>query len=118
MKKKLDSYLLSHRRRCGFSQGELSYLLGYKDQSHISRLEKGKRDPNLFIVLACQILFDAPPAEIFPGLFERAEEEVLTRAYELHQQLEDNPSKEARLKLNALDAAFDRREVRAKSDRI
>jgi transcriptional regulator with XRE-family HTH domain len=115
MKKKLDSYLLSYRRRSGFSQRELSYLLGYQCPSVLSRLEKGKRAPFLLVALAWEILFDVPAAELFPGLFARIEEEVLTRAFELYQRLEGNPSRTAQAKRAVLAAAFERRTEREKS---
>jgi transcriptional regulator with XRE-family HTH domain len=116
MKKKLDSYLRSHRLRSGFTQREICTLLGYKCPAEISRLEKGKRDPLLSIALAYQVLFDVPPAELFPGIFSRIEEEVLTLAFELYQGLEDNSSKAAQTKRAALYAALERRKNRENSE--
>jgi transcriptional regulator with XRE-family HTH domain len=118
MKKQLDSYLLSRRRISGLTQTEFTYLLGRKSGSVVSRLETGQRDPSLAIAFACEIIFGAPPAELFPGLFSRTEEIVLTRTYDLYERPQGNPSKATRLKLDLLEDAFERRKERTKSESI
>jgi transcriptional regulator with XRE-family HTH domain len=112
MKKKLDCYLVSYRRRWGFTQPELSFLLGHRSASVVSRLELGLRQPSLETAFAFEVIFGVPAAELFPSLFDSTEEEVLTRAYDLYERFQDDPSKVARLKFQILKEAFERAKAR------
>jgi transcriptional regulator with XRE-family HTH domain len=105
---RLKTYLRPLRRRTGLTQAELSYLLGLKATGIVSRFEELLRKPSLSVALACQVIFGAPPAEIFPGLFSQVEKEVLRRAYDLYEELQGNPSATTRAKLDFLETVFDR----------
>jgi transcriptional regulator with XRE-family HTH domain len=118
MKKKLNCYLMSHRRRCGFTQPELAKLLGCNSASVVLRFEKGKRHPDLATAFACEVLFGISAVELFPALFERIEDEALTRAYDLYHRLQGERSKAIRLKLDSLEAAFDRHSKRIKQKEV
>ena len=85
---KLPSYLRYHRRRWGLTQRELAYLLGLKSGSAISRIERNVVQPSLAIALACQVLFDAPLMELFPGAFSAIESAMVERAGELSDRLQ------------------------------
>ncbi len=111
MKKKLDCYLRPYRRRWGLTQKELAYLFGSKS-STVSRVEHQKRQPSLTVAFACQIIFGTAPIELFPGLFAEIEEDVIARAYDLHERLQGNPSKAARIKLDFLEEVFARVKAR------
>jgi transcriptional regulator with XRE-family HTH domain len=87
MTSRLKSYLRYHRRRWGLTQRELAYLLGLKSDSAISRIERNVTQPSLTIALACQVLFDVSPLELFPGAFSQIEGAVAERAGELHERL-------------------------------
>jgi transcriptional regulator with XRE-family HTH domain len=88
MLSKLPSYLRYHRRRWGLTQRELAYLLGLKSGSAISRIERNVIRPSLAIALACQVLFDAPLLELFPGTFSVIEGALVERAEELSDRLQ------------------------------
>ncbi len=70
------------------TQQELAYLLGLKSASAISRIERNVLQPSLAMALACQVLFDAPLLELFPGAFSVIEGAMVERAGELNAQLQ------------------------------
>ena len=116
MKKTFHCYLKPYRRRWGFTQEELAHLVGCKSGTAISRLEKGERRPSLKIALACYIIFDTPPHELFPGTFSHIEKCILKRAWDLYERVQGNPSAATRLKLDALQEAIDRAKERSGED--
>ncbi len=115
MKKKLSCYLRSNRRRWGLTQKELAVLLGTKTGGAISRIESGDRLPTFTTALACQVLFDLAPCDIFPGAFTRIEEDAITRAYDLYERLQGTPSTLNRIKLDFLEQAISRATARLKN---
>ncbi len=76
--------------------------MGIKSNTQVSRYEWLRRTPNLHIALACQVIFGELPHEVFPELFDKIEEGVLGRAYELYQELEKSETKAAKRKLALL----------------
>jgi transcriptional regulator with XRE-family HTH domain len=82
-KPKLHNYLRMFRRRTGFTQYEIAFLLGSNHFHKISRYERGARTPHLRTVLAYQILFHASAKDLFGELFEKVEVEIRQRAKEL-----------------------------------
>src|ERR1700704_120829 len=102
MERILKTYLRTLRRRWGLTQRELAFLIGAKSGTIISRLERLKRIPNLPAALACLIVFDGTPSDVFPGIFTEIEEGVLRRATELYETLQGDPSKATRAKLDFL----------------
>ena len=86
--------LKRHRKRSGFTQEELGFLLGHKQHSAISRYEAGERSPDLKTAFAYQVLFDSEPQELFPGLLETVRAQVGERAAQLSEEIRrggDNP---------------------------
>ena len=109
MSSRLGNYLRLHRRRSALTQGELAYLLGYRTESIVSRLEKQERRITLAIAFAYHLIFGAEPKEIFPALFEQVEEGVVRRMYELYERLKQSgPSQKTSLKLRLLQEALTR----------
>jgi transcriptional regulator with XRE-family HTH domain len=108
MDQRLRTYLRTLRRRWGLTQRELAFLIGASSGGHISRLEQLKRFPSLAAAIACIVIFDASPYELFPGLFEDIEEAVLQRASELYNELQGDPSKSVGAKLNFLEEVLKR----------
>jgi transcriptional regulator with XRE-family HTH domain len=108
MEKKLARYLRPHRQRWRLTQGEVARLLGYADSSLASRIESGIRNPSLLDAFALQVVFGPTPMELFPALFDDAEEAVLRRAKEMYEELQDVPSKAAVKKLELLDEVIKR----------
>jgi len=103
---RIHCYLRTHRKKWGLSQKELAQLLGGSDGTSVSRLEQLRRNPSLRTAFAIEILFDVSLREMFPKLFARVEEQLLARAYELHEELQGNPSPTTRAKLDLLDQAL------------
>jgi transcriptional regulator with XRE-family HTH domain len=108
MKKKLDCYLRSYRRRWGLTQDELAVLLGCKTGAVISRLERHSRQPSLEAAYALEVLFGTAPIELFPGLHAKVKKNVIARARELYDELQGDPSKVTRLKLDFFEEVFAR----------
>ena len=116
MKKRLRCYLRSYRRRWGFTQQELAFILGIKGNGHISRLERGEASPTLAIVLALYVMFGTAPEELFPALFAEIEDHAVARAYDLYERLQGGSSKATRMKLDFLEAVFERAKQRSKNN--
>jgi hypothetical protein len=51
-------------------------------------------------------VFDRAPFEIFPGLFSEVSEGVFERANRLYEELQGNPSKATRVKLDFLETVL------------
>ena len=118
MKKGLGCYVRPYRRRWGLTQKELAYLIGAKSRSSISRIERQKREPTLTAAFIFHIVFGTQPDELFPALFAEVEDGVMARAYELYEQLQGNPSKATRVKLDLLEDMFARAQRRGKNKKI
>lgn len=81
------NYLAFHRRQNCLSEQELAALLGYSSRSSVSRCESGERIPTLRFAMACEVVFGVPAARLFPGLFQKVEETVLTNGAKLDKSL-------------------------------
>ena len=95
--------LKPHRKRSGFNQEELGFLLGDKKHSAISRYEAGERNPDLKTAFAYQALFGCAVEELFPGLQDEVRSEVGKRAQKLAQEISQcGESRKAPYKLERL----------------
>ena len=109
MSNRLANYLRVYRRRWALTQEELAFLLGYRNESIVSRFERQERRIPLAAAFACHLIFGAEPRNIFPGLFEQTENGVVRRMYELHQRLrQGKDSQKTSLKLQLLQRALRR----------
>jgi DNA-binding XRE family transcriptional regulator len=115
MAQRLKTYLRPFRRRWGLTQRELAFLIGVKNGTVISRIEGLKKSPRLVWAVACAVVFDTRALELFPGLFSEVYEGVLRRATELYDELQGNPSKTTRVKLDFLEQVLARLEKRRKA---
>lgn len=107
----LGNYLRVRRRECHLSQKELAFLLGYKNESVVSRLERQERGLTFSTVRACKILFGSAPDNIFPAVSKDHDARLLQRMYELRAGLERlAPSKRIEAKLRLLQSAIGRLE--------
>jgi transcriptional regulator with XRE-family HTH domain len=84
---KLPNYLRSYRKRCGFTQDEIAWLLGCRYDTKVSRYERFARQPLLPTVFAYEVIFQTPARMLFPGVAEEVERAVITRAAELLERL-------------------------------
>src|SRR4051812_38577286 len=76
----LPNYLLANRKRLGLSQDEVAFLLGVKNGAKVCRHERFVREPSLEAILAYEAIFQKPIRELFRGLFQRIEKQVVARA--------------------------------------
>ena len=109
------NYLRSYRLRWGLSQKELAYLLGWDRPDVISRIEKKQRPPTLALVMACFILFDIPPQELFPDISAGIEHLVMARVQELYETIQGDPSRRTKKKIELLEAAIERADRRKRT---
>jgi len=106
------SYLRPFRRRWGFTQKELAFLLGLKTGKAISRIEALQQTPALDAIFSCVVIFNVPPSRLFPAILSDAEQAVFPRVRELYDELQGNSSKATRIKLDFLEALLARLERR------
>jgi transcriptional regulator with XRE-family HTH domain len=67
---KYKNELQIYRRRMRFSQKQASMILGYGVRSKLSRLEAGRRLPDLETALPLEILYRVPIAFCYPRLYQ------------------------------------------------
>src|SRR5688572_24742296 len=89
--KPLTTYLRTYRKRTGFSQEEVAFLLGTMSGTAVSRHEKGGRMPILATALAYEIVLGVSIRELYEGAFCDAQLRVQTRARGLYRSLERRP---------------------------
>jgi len=82
MVQRFKTYLRPLRRRWGFTQGELAFLLGFETSKPVSQIEALKQTPNLTAALSCAVIFNTAPVKLFPGLLSDAEQSVLVNGCE------------------------------------
>jgi transcriptional regulator with XRE-family HTH domain len=97
-----------HRRTWGLSAKELTVLLGLKDPAQLSRIEHGKRPPNLEVAFASQALFGANPDQMFPHLYALAEDRMMRFIAERHLALAHSTTIRAKRKRELFEAAMAR----------
>jgi transcriptional regulator with XRE-family HTH domain len=83
----LASYLRTFRKRSGFTQDEVAFLLGSVSGAKVSRYEQLARQPNLPTVFAYEVIFRAPVRNLFAGLYQKVEETTRARARLLSEKL-------------------------------
>jgi transcriptional regulator with XRE-family HTH domain len=97
----LQNYLRVHRRRVGFSQQEVAFLLGTNSKGKVSRYERCVRQPRLTTVFAYELIFGIPARELFAGMFQEIERAIIDRAAQLASKL--NHAKPERLTARKLE---------------
>lgn len=98
-------YLRTHRKRAGFSQGELAWLLGCRCGTKVSRYERFARKPELETVFAYEVIFGVPARELCAGIFEVVSDATFKRVALLSERLRAaSPSRAVDAKLAVLDS--------------
>lgn len=100
-----------HRKRSGFSQDEIAFLLSCRSGATMSRYEHFRQTPNLETALACQVIFQVPIHELFAGVFDEVEEKAMERIRLLADKLHssDPPSPKHRRRRSLAEATLQRR---------
>jgi transcriptional regulator with XRE-family HTH domain len=89
----LPNHLRANRKRLGLSQEEVAQLLGAESGAKVCRYERFVREPSLQTALAYEAVFKKPASELFPGLYQKIEQEVAARARALARKTEGRKSK-------------------------
>jgi transcriptional regulator with XRE-family HTH domain len=84
---KLNNYLRTYRKRAGFSQDDMAFLLGCRRGPKVSRYECFQRSPALPTAFAFEVIFRVPTRELFAGIYEQARRTAIRRARVLHRRL-------------------------------
>lgn len=104
MAAKLPNYLRAFRKRAGFSEEEIAYLLGVHNPGQVSRYEHFHSAPGLLTTLAYHAIFQTSPPEMFGGKYEKIAQAVRRRAKRLVAKLSRQPRPGDERKLAALRA--------------
>src|SRR3977135_1365916 len=105
MNKQLKNFVRPFRRRSGLTQREFAFLVG---GASVSRIERFKQVPNLLAMHACSLLFGVQAGDLFPHPLGQVHQTLKSRTIELYEQLQGNPSKETRIKLDFLEGVLAR----------
>lgn len=88
MSPRLKNYLRMYRKRAGFSQQEVAFLLGCHFGAKVSKYETFTREPNLRTALAFKVIFDTELSQLFAGLYEQVARDASKRAKSLVDRLD------------------------------
>ena len=97
------NYVRTFRQRYCLTEDELAYLVSHRSHTRSSRIEIGRAVPNLAVGLALQVLFHQQPKQMFPGLYESVEDEVMRRAKCFLDDLEGHNDRRSRAKRDLLE---------------
>ena len=81
------------RQRSGFTQAELSEILGFLTEIPVSRHERSVTVPSLLTALGYEIVFRRPASELFPGLYQTVEAGIEARLEALEKELHESTAK-------------------------
>ena len=109
-KKRLLSYLRSHRKRSGLTQKELAFLVGVKSGAQLSRFERLKRPPSAETLIALMIVFKKGPEELIPAVCDRILKLIHLRSKDLYEELQGDKRHITKQKLDALEKVLIDRE--------
>ncbi len=87
-----SNYLRANRKRLALSQDEVAFLLGTKSGAKVCRYERFVREPSLETALAYEAIFKRTVSELFPGLYQKVEQEVAARAKTLAERTDRRKS--------------------------
>lgn len=108
----------THRRRAGFTQRDLAFLIGCSSGTQVSRYERLEREPTLSVLVAYIIIFEMSGCQLYPALFEETKELVQERARSLYDELQGDPSPRNNAKLDALEMLLERIEERSNRNEV
>src|SRR2546422_3777410 len=87
MSRRLDNYLRTYRKHAGFSQKEMAFLLGCREESKVSRYERRIRHPSFETSVAFRKIFDVSIDDLFAGTVQKVEKNTVKQAQLLAQKL-------------------------------
>ncbi|MBE7499002.1 MAG: helix-turn-helix transcriptional regulator [Verrucomicrobiales bacterium] len=83
----LPNYLRTYRKRVGFTQAEVAFLLGSETAGQVSRYEHFRRVPSLQTALAYEAIFRTPVRALLGGEYRKVESKLRRRAERLIARL-------------------------------
>lgn len=83
------------RRRAGLTQEDCAHLLGI-DQSHVSKLERGKVDPTVRELSICYLIFGTWSRPLWSGILRDLVDELRERLVTMPAEPGSWPQKAAR----------------------
>lgn len=99
----LPNYLRANRKRLALSQDEVAFLLGTQSGANVCRNERFVREPSLETALAYEVIYKRSMSELFPGVYQKVEREVVERAQILIERKNDTkPNQQTARKREAL----------------
>jgi len=102
---RLPNYLRSNRRHMALSQGEVGFLLGKHGGAKVCRYERFTCQPELETVLAFEAIFQKPASEIFAGLYQQVQRDVMARAKVLAHKIEcGKPNRKTTVRRQAISS--------------
>lgn len=78
-----------HRKQTQITQADIAYLLNHSDNSSISRVESGDRQPSIEILLAYHLLFDMEIGDFFLDQRDVVRRRIASRIKHLVRQIEN-----------------------------
>ena len=78
-----------HRKQTHITQADIAYLLNHSDNSSISRVERGDRQPSIEILLAYHLLFDMEIGDFFVDQRDVIRRRIASRIKHLVRQIEN-----------------------------
>ena len=84
------NHLVICRKRTSLTQGDMAYLMGFTEQSNVSRSEKGEKIPSLEMILIYSIVLNVSVKQLFHGyrlvLLKNTREKMTSLIEELSNQ--------------------------------
>jgi transcriptional regulator with XRE-family HTH domain len=97
------NYVRTHRGRHAVTLKDVAFLIGHKSGSPIAQIERGDGPPSIKTALALQIVFGAAPRELFPGLYETVEDEVMRQGHAFRATLDGKTDPASNAKRDLID---------------
>lgn len=100
----MDNHLKRYRRTSQLAQNDIAFLLGMDDSSYISKIELGKRRPNLDTLVMYCLLFDTSLQDLVPEHFNVIRKKIVDGIELLLPLLQDDFSQFTEDRIQALIA--------------
>lgn len=87
MPHQFSCYLRLCRRQWALTQREVARLFRLASTQHVSRVERGRRKPSVFMLVAVEVVFGKHWREVFPEVFREAEKQVVKELTQLRDMV-------------------------------
>lgn len=104
--------LRSFRRAHNLTQADLAHLLGLKSTDHITKMERGEREPSRDVLLKLKLIYGKEESELIPQLVEEAADALWYAVQELKHRLLGRNDNRSKRKMELLDSISSRLALR------